>query len=96
MTFSDWFGRSQALRRDTAYSRPVYFLSLEVGRFAAVMALVLVVGDATPWAFTQGGPWARLWFVGTWSFLMAGLSLVRLRASRERSPASPPLGGRSQ
>jgi hypothetical protein len=85
MAFLEWARRSQALRRDTAQSRPTLFFLLEVGRHAAVMALVIVVADTTPWPFQQGSPWARVWFIGAWSVLMAGWSLVRQRLWGGRS-----------
>lgn len=88
MTFRDYLVSSKRLRHETARSRPLQFFLTETGRHAAVLALVLVVMDVTPFTFRGDSPWGRLLFIGLWSVVMAGLRLVRLRMRKIDARAS--------
>ena len=82
MKFMEYVRRSEGLRHETARTRPAHFLLIEFGRYAAVMALVLVITDVTPWSFRQEDPIDRVWFVVAWAGLMAGVSMMRLRSRK--------------
>ncbi len=91
MTFMEYFRRSQSWRVEVAIGRPVTFLVQEMGRYAATMALLLVIVDPTPFAFTTPSAWGRVRFLGLWSLAMAAWSLWRTRArtpDTHRSSAS--------
>ena len=86
MNFTDFTRSTQHLRSDLARSRPRAFFFHEASRLAAGAALVIMISEATPWPFQYGSPELRLWFVVSWSALMAGWSLWRLR-SKKNTPA---------
>lgn len=48
MSFLAYVRQTSRIREDTARTRPKLFLFMEIGRHAAVMALVLIIADATP------------------------------------------------
>ena len=73
MTFADFRKAETELRARLAQSNPRLFMALEAPRFAAWMALVLVVLDTMPWDLSlwKGEPVKRLLFILTWAVAMA-------------------------
>ncbi len=88
MTFVEYVRQSSRLREEMADRRPSLFLLLEIGRHAAVMALVLAVMEVTPLSLHADAPGRRIWFIGIWSTFMAVWGLWRHRAMRKKPDKS--------
>lgn len=73
MTFADFRKADGHLRARLAHANPTVFLALEMPRFAAYMALVLMVLDVLPWDLSigKGQPVQRLLFILPWAIAMA-------------------------
>ena len=65
--------------RHLADASPVSFLLRDVVRAGAIMALLLLVGDAANWGLLNDNPGDRLQFVALWSLAMAVFSLIKTR-----------------
>lgn len=87
MTFTDYSRSSLHLRQQLARTNGLTFYLFETGRYAAVMALVLAIGDLSPWPYRLGQPTGRLGFIVVWSLVMAGLSFWRERRRKPQAPA---------
>ena len=88
MNFVDFRRQVRRSTNELARTQPRTAFMLELGRYAAIMALALVVTDVTPLALHAGTPWRRLAFIGVWSLLMALTTRTPLRA-REEPDSSP-------
>jgi hypothetical protein len=82
MTFAEYRMSGIRQRTELAWSNARVFYVMEVGRCAALMALVLAVVDVTPFPYRIEGVWERMWFIGSWSVMMGGWSLVLARRSK--------------
>jgi hypothetical protein len=73
MTLADFRKADNELRARQAAANPKLFVGLETMRYAAYMALVLIVFDTLPWDLSlgEGRPVMRLLFVLTWAIAMA-------------------------
>jgi hypothetical protein len=90
MIWREHFQSNSAAREELARARPRLFLLHEAARYAAVMALVLIIADVTPLSLHPDAPWRRLAFVVVWSLAMARWTLSRLRARRDQVESSFP------
>lgn len=79
MSFSEYAAQSLELRRRFQSSNAMLAFIFEVGRSAAVMALVLTVLDLTSLSTFTGMPSKRVGLIGFLAFAMALLDVVRLR-----------------
>ena len=73
MTVAEYWKDDTHLRARLANANPALFFAIEVPRFAAAMALALVVLDTLPWDLSlwNGQPVKRLLFILTWALAMA-------------------------
>lgn len=73
MTLADFRKADNELRARQAEANPTLFLGLETIRYAAYMALALMVLDTLPLDLSlgDGRPVMRLLFIVTWAIAMA-------------------------
>ena len=90
MRYADYVKADAQVRGRLARENPALFLAVEGLRFAAVMALVLVVLDTAPWDLSLGrdAPLYRLAFIALWSVAMAFWMRAKSRGAAAKEPAS--------
>ena len=86
MKLSEYALKSLALRQQLRSSNRALAFVFEVGRGAAIMALILSVADAANLGIFDDGPARRLVFIGGWAVLMAGLEVLRAPVALADAP----------
>jgi hypothetical protein len=89
MTFAEFRRQSRRSMKELARTQPRAAFLFDLGRHAAVMAVVIVVMDVTPLSLHADAPWVRLGFIGFWSVFMALVTRKQARAQDEPDSSSP-------
>ena len=79
MNYCEYVKFDRQLREQLARDNRKSYLFCETVLFAACMALMLTIMDATPRSLWKARPFERLVFILAWSLVMAWVELRRLR-----------------